>query len=341
MVLFLSDTMILFLPWKNSARQDTSCHQLHHRIRSWKHPRQIHTQIITVLDVTSARSPLKSTAQRNTPTLHDTTPWSKISQQHQQHSRPSAPPHREDVATQRPNMAVLRQEKIQTPKLVGHLFANVHSVCRREVQQSSPHIHRKYCKHKHLDHHFDINTKTLYTPGTTQARDKHNIHNSYEDTHSQNTAKSKRCLPRVPSFGKIIRFVHDRVASQITLKNPQTQPCQKYLRERPLHTTTMVPFLVSVVVAPLATPREKPTTTRHVLIIVFALREAVCAPDRLDKRDERRNTSTIRSAAMQQKTNENIQIKLISTIRSHTHHTTPGATNACVPRLAVSHLHRN
>ena len=84
-------------------------------------------------------------------------------------------------------------------------------------------------------------------------------------------------------FCKMNRFVHDRIECQISLKNPQTQPCQKYLRERPAHTTTMVPFLVPVVVAPLATPRENPTTTRHVLISVFALREAVCAPDRLDK----------------------------------------------------------
>ena len=201
--------------------------------------------------------------------------------------------------------------------------------------------HCNYRRHKHLDYHFDDNTNTLYTPGTTQVRDKHNVHNSFENTHSQNTARSKRCLPRVPSFCKMNRFVHDRIECQISLKNPQTQPCQKYLRERPLHTTTMVPFLVSVVVAPLATPRENPTTTRHVLISVFALREAVCAPDRLDKRDEQRNTSTTRSAAMQQKTNENIQIKLISTIRSHTHHTTPGAMNGCAPRLSASHQSRN
>ena len=164
--------------------------------------------------------------------------------------------------------------------------------------------HCNYRRHKHLDYHFDVNTNTLYTPGTTQVRDKHNVHKKFENTHSQNTAKSKRCLPRVPSFGKIIRFVHDRIECQISLKNPQTQRCQKYLRERPLHTTTMVPFLVTVVVAPLATPRENPTTTRHVLISVFVLREAVCAADRLDKRDERRNTLTTRSEAMQQKNDD-------------------------------------
>ena len=174
----------------------------------------------------------------------------------------------------------------------------------RKTTHNSQNAHCNYRRHKHMDYHFDVNTKTLYTPGTTQLRDKHIVHNSFENTHSQNTAKSKRCLPRVPSFGRITRFVHDRIASQIPIKNPQTQPCQKYHRERPRYTTTKVPSLVTVVVAPLTTPREKPTRTRHVLISVFALREAVCAPDRLDKRDERRNTLTTRSEAMQQKNDD-------------------------------------
>ena len=178
------------------------------------------------------------------------------------------------------------------------------STCEENNTQLADH-HCNYRRHKHLDYHFDVNTKTLYTPGTTQVRDKHIVHNSFENTHSQNTTKSKRSLPRAPSFGKIIRCVHDRIECQISLKNKQTQPCQKYLRERPPHTTTMVPFLVSVVVAPLATPRENPTTTRHVLISVFALRETVCAPDRSDKRDERRKTLTTRSGDATKKTTTN------------------------------------
>ena len=143
-----------------------------------------------------------------------------------------------------------------------------------------------------MDYHFDYNAKTLYNPGTTQARDKHNSH--------KHTAKPKRRLPRVPSFGKTIRFVHDRIECQIPIKNPQTQPCQKYLLERPLHTKTMVPFLVPVVIAPLATPRENPTTTRQACACWCLCHAKLCA------RDEQRNTSTIRSAAMQKRTKQNI-----------------------------------
>ena len=121
-----------------------------------------------------------------------------------------------------------------------------------------------------MDYHFDDNAKTLYTPGTTQARDKQNSH--------KHTAKSKRRLPRVPSFGKTIRFVHDRIASQIPSRIHRHNLARSTF-ENGLYTLSKW-FLFSSPLSLLRWPRHARTQQRHdklARVGAFATRSCVRA----------------------------------------------------------------
>ena len=140
------------------------------------------------------------TAQKNTPTLCDTPPLvqQSVNTTSNSHDHPQRLIARTSLCIGH-TWPVSHTRKPETPQIVTPLIANVLSVRRREV-----HLRRTFTVTSE-----DTNTWTIISTTTLKhcsllAPHKRETNTTFtthlKNTHSQSTAKSKRCLPHCAKF---------------------------------------------------------------------------------------------------------------------------------------------